>query len=339
MLTLKVVLNQAEEVKKFLLDNNAYDKKYLPKKTLKHIFFPVIKEVKLPVSISATFEDIKLDKSKKELNYKELIKDKLSKTEFKELPNSYDIIGDIIILELKDSLVKHEKLIGSALLKTHKNIKTILKKSGVHSGEFRIQELEFVAGENKKVTVYKENNVKIKLDVEKIYFSPRSSTERKRIYKLIKPNEKVLVMFSGTGIYPIVISKNTQAKKIVAIEKNPIAHKYAIENLELNKITNIELFLGDVNAIIPKLTEKFDRILMPLPKSAETFLDLALTVSKKGTVIHFYDFEHESELMKGPEKVENACIQNKIKCKILRTVKCGQYSPGKFRICVDFQTI
>lgn len=339
MLSLKVVLSQAEEVKKFLLEKELYDKNYKPKKTSNHIFFPVIKEVKLSSTTSATFEDIELDKSKKELNYKDLIKDKISKTKFAELPNSYDIIGDIIILELKESLVNHEKLIGSALLKTHKNLKTILKKSGIHSGEFRTQKLKFVAGENKKVTEHKENNVKIKLDVEKIYFSPRLSTERKRIYRLIKPNEKVLVMFSGSGIYPVVISKNTLAKKIIGIEKNPLAHKYAEENLKVNKVNNVELCIGDVKFIIPKLTEKFDRILMPLPKDAEIFLDIAFRVAKKGTVIHFYDFEHESELKKGEEKVENACIQNKIKCKILRTVKCGQYSPGKFRICVDFQTI
>ena len=339
MLTLKVVLSQAEKLKKFLLEKRIYDKNYKPHKTTNHIFFPVIKKINLPSTIPTTYEEIELNKSKNEVNYKELIKSKLSKTEFKELPSSYDIIGDIIIIEIKEELIKHEKVIGSALLKTHKNIKTILKKSGTHSGEFRTQQLKYVAGENKKVTVYKENKVKIKLDVEKLYFSPRLSRERKRIYNLVKPDEKILVMFSGSGVYPIVISKNTQAKKIVAIEKNPIAHKYAIENLELNKTTNIELFLGDVNAIIPKLTEKFDRILMPLPKDAEDFLDLALTVSKKGTIIHFYDFEQEAELNKGQEKVKNACSHNKVKCKILKTVKCGQFSPGKFRICVDFQII
>ena len=172
MLTLKVLLSQAEKVKKFLLEKELYDKNYKPKKTSKHIFFPVIKEAKLSSTTSATFENIELDKSKKELNYKDIIKDKLSKTEFNELPSSYDIIGEIIITEINQDLVKHENLIGNAMLKTHKNIKTILKKSGIHSGEFRTQKLEFIAGENKKVTEYRENNVKIKLDVEKIYFSP-----------------------------------------------------------------------------------------------------------------------------------------------------------------------
>ena len=75
---------------------------------------------------------------------------------------------------------------------------------------------------------------------------------------------------------------------------------------------------------------------MPLPKGAEDFLDLALSVSKKGTLIHFYDFEHESEIKKAEDKVRMACNINKVQCKIKETVKCGQYSPGKFRLCVDF---
>ena len=39
---------------------------------------------------------------------------------------------------------------------------------------------------------------------------------------------------------------------------------------------------GDVRDVVPKLKKKFDRILMPLPKSAEEFLDIALSASKKG---------------------------------------------------------
>jgi len=35
---------------------------------------------------------------------------------------------------------------------------------------------------------------------------------------------------------------------------------------------------------------RFDRIIMPLPRGGEDFLGTALKVTKKGTIIHFYDF-------------------------------------------------
>ena len=77
------------------------------------------------------------------------------------MPSSYDIIGDIIILDLDKALLRHKKDIAKALLKTHKSIKTILKKSGIHEGEFRTQPLEFVAGTNTKETIYRENNAAV----------------------------------------------------------------------------------------------------------------------------------------------------------------------------------
>ncbi|MBN2421869.1 class I SAM-dependent methyltransferase family protein [Candidatus Woesearchaeota archaeon] len=345
MLGIKTKIIQTEKLKTYLLKENILNKNLKLIKEKDSIIIPVkrlteknknnllkkFKEIK--------FTDKKFEKIIQKQNYKDLLKNKLPERIIGQLPSSFDIIGDILIIEIKENIKKYEKQIADALIKTNKNIKTILKKSGIHEGEFRLQKLKYLAGIKTKETIYKENNVKLKLNVEKVYFSPRLSTERKRIYKLINPGEEILVMFSGAAPYPIVISKNTKAKSISAIEKNPIAHKYALENLKLNKINNIELYCEDVKNIIPLLNKKFDRILMPLPKGAEDFLDLALSVSKKGTIIHFYDFEHEYELRKGDVKVKSSCIKANRKFKILKTVKCGQYSPGKFRLCIDFKLV
>ena len=196
---------------------------------------------------------------------------------------------------------------------------------------------KIIAGEKRKETFHKENNVFIKLDVETVYFSARMSTERKRITELIEPNESVMVMFSGCGIYPLVIAKNTKCKEVYGIEINPAAHKYALENIKKNKLENkIKIFLGDVKKILPKINKKFDRILMPLPKGGENFLELSLKHIKKNGIIHFYDFLHEDEFEKAHEKIKKACEKSNKKFKIIGTVKCGQYSPGFFRVCADF---
>ena len=136
----------------------------------------------------------------------------------------------------------------------------------------------------------------------------------------------------------MVIGRNSKAKVVYGIEINPDAHRLAEESVKLNKLeSKIKLFNGDVKKVIPKLNKKFDRIVMPLPKSAEDFLDDALVCSKKNTMVHFYDFLDEKEFDKAHDKINKACKRNKRKFKILRTVKCGQFSPGVFRICVDFR--
>lgn len=272
---------------------------------------------------------------------KDILRKKLSKKELNLIPSSFDVIGNILIFsDFPKELIKKEKIIGNEILKNYKNIRSIFKKTKKYSGKFRTPKLKLLAGENNKETICKENNVRLKLNAEKVYFSPRLSEERKRIFKKIKNNENILVMFSGVAPYPIVISKNTRAKEIYGIEINPTAHKYALENLKLNKAENkINLFLGDVKKILPKINERFDRIIMPLPKGAENFLNLALDKINKNGTIHFYNFAEENKYDKIIKIINIECKKKKRKCKIINIVRCGQFSPRVFRVCIDFKVI
>ena len=266
---------------------------------------------------------------------KQILKSKLTKKQLSIIPNSFDIVGDIAIFsDFPEELKTKEKVIANTLLSLHKNLKIVVKKTKHFSGKYRLQKVKILAGENRKTTIHKENNIIAKLNIETCYFSPRLATERLRVTNQIKPNESVLVMFSGIAIYPLVISKKSRAKEVYAVEINPEAHKYAQENLKLNKITNIKLFKGDVKIVIPKIKKKFDRILMPLPKSAETYLNLALSKIKKKGIIHFYDFQYEKDI---PEKSIEKIKKHIKEFKILKVVKCGQYSPRNYRVCVDFK--
>ncbi|MBN2112320.1 class I SAM-dependent methyltransferase family protein, partial [Candidatus Woesearchaeota archaeon] len=192
---------------------------------------------------------------------KESLKPALTEKELELVPSSFDIVGDIIIFaDFPKELKKKEKPIAEKLLELHKNARVVCKKTAKYSGTYRTPKLKIIAGEKRKETTHKENGVSIKLDVEKCYFSPRSSTERKRIAEQIKENEEILVMFSGVAPYPLVIAKNSNPKSVFGIEINPTAHKYAAENVKKNKLdSKITLFKGDVRKIIPKLGKKFDR--------------------------------------------------------------------------------
>lgn len=271
---------------------------------------------------------------------KDFLRDKLTKKEISLVPSSFDMVGSIIIFsDFPKELEKKEKVIGQAMLQNFKHIRSIYKKTKKYSGTFRTPKLTLIAGEDKKETEHKESNARIRLNVGNVYFSPRLSEERKRIFSQVKPNENILVMFSGSGIYPITISKNTSAKKILGIEKNPIAHKYAVENLKLNKTKNIKLISGDVKKILPAIAQKFDRIIMPLPKGAESFLSLALSKIRRNGTVHFYSFSEENKYDNATKIIENECKKQKKKCKIIDIVKCGQFSPGVFRVCVDFKVL
>ena len=267
---------------------------------------------------------------------RQALEKKLTKKEKQFLITSFDVIGDIAVIQIHSELKKKEKLIAQALLNLHKNIKVVAKEIGGHEGIYRLQKVKVLAGEKRKETEYKESNTRMKLNVENTYFSPRYGTERLRIAKQVKKDEEILVMFSGIAPFPLVIAKNAKPKIIYAVEINPDAHKYAIENIKLNKMEDkIKLYKGDVRLVVPRLNKKFDRIAMPLPKGGEDFLDVALRAIKKNGIIHFYDFLTEKDFPVAKRKVKKACSLLKKKCRILRIVKCGQQRPKVFRICVD----
>lgn len=261
------------------------------------------------------------------MKLKELLKDILTEKELKFAPSSFDVIGDIAIIEIPKELEKKEKKIGEQLLK-FKHIKTVLKKEGKIENEYRTRNYKFLAGIDKRETLYLEYGCRFKLNLDKVYFSPRLGSERDRIVKQVEVGEIVLVMFAGIGPYAIQIAKRSKAKIVYAIEINPEAVKYMEENVRLNKVGDkIKIFKGDVRKIIPKLEEKFDRIVMPLPKGNEDFLELAKKVAKKNAVIHFYTFAVSKE---------EAIKKINYKIKVLNCVKCGSYAKALYRFCVDF---
>lgn len=252
----------------------------------------------------------------------------LMEEDIKKIPKSFDVVGEILIFtDFPKELKKKEKLVGDYLIKKLKNITTIAKKSKKYSGKLRTTKLKVMAGEKKLETIHKESGLKFKVNPEKVYFSPRSGTERLRIANLVKDNEDVLVMFSGIAPFALVISKHSKAKKIYAIELNKQGHKYAQENIKLNKIKNIIPIQGDVRKVTPHL--KFDRIIMPHPSDSESYLNLALEHLKPKGTIHLYLFEKEENFIKLKEK-----YSKNFKTKL---IKAGTPSPGKYRVCLDLQ--
>ena len=276
------------------------------------------------------------------MNLKEALARKLTKKELGVLHRSFDVIGDIAIIDIPKELKKKEKIIANTLLNFN-NIKTVLKKAGKVKGRLRTRRLVWIAGEKKRETIHKESGCRFKLNVETCYYSPRLSTDRLDIAKQVKKGEKVLVMFSGVGSAPIVFAKNSKAKEVYGIELSRKASKYAEENVKLNKLSNTCVMQGDVKIIIPKLVKKklkFDRIFMARPQLKETFLIDALKVAKKGTVINMHDFVEEKDMPRlSLSRIEEALKKSKGRLKryrLIRWKKAGDIAPRKFRIRVDF---
>jgi len=205
-----------------------------------------------------------------------------------DIAKSIDIIGDIAIIKSQDEAPIVKRL-GEALLSNLKYIKVVLRQSSPVEGEYRLRRLEYVAGEDRRVTIHKEYGVKIKLDVENIYFTPRLSTERNRIANMVRDGEEVINMFAGAGPYTILMAKRRRIH-VHSIDINPIAIDYHLENIYMNKVEDrVTLYRGDAGDMIEKhITSVADRVLMPLPEKALEYIKYALQGLKDSGWIHIY---------------------------------------------------
>jgi tRNA (guanine37-N1)-methyltransferase len=162
-------------------------------------------------------------------------------------------------------------------------------------GEHRLRRLEWVWGDKRTETLYREQGCVFKVDLSEVYFSPRLSFERMRIAKLVRANEEVVNMFSGVGCFSILMAKHCETRMIHSIDVNPRAVRLMWENIALNRVAErVEAILGDAEDVIQRELEGVaDRVLMPLPGKAYEYLGSAVNALDSGTgFIHYYDFIH-----------------------------------------------
>jgi len=263
----------------------------------------------------------------------ENFKDKLSKEELSLLPSSYQKIGQILIVNLKDDLRKYEKQIGKFLLKTIPDTKTVCSRTGFISNQERTPQMKVIAGKETE-TIHKEHGISYKLDVNKIMFAKGNLNERNRIAKLVKENETVVDMFAGIGYFSLGIANYSEPNKVYSIEINPVAHHYLWENIKLNKVQDkIIPILGDCIVEIPKLGRIADRVVMGLLPDCKVYLTDALKVVKPNGIIHYHGTAKDwKELF---EAVETAAEIEGFKVELIDKVKVKSYAPKIYHWVLD----
>ncbi|WP_318785919.1 class I SAM-dependent methyltransferase family protein [Methanimicrococcus hacksteinii] len=272
---------------------------------------------------------------------------------------AYEIIGDIAVLDDKSESDKSESdksesdknkpdniypadvsEIAAAILKAHSAVKTVLLSKGPISGEFRTRDLEFLAGVNKTETVHKEYGCKYKVDLARAYFTPRLSTERRRIVEQIKKGDTVIDMFAGVGPYSIFIAKQAAPTLVIANDKNEAAVELLNENIALNKVTNIEALNEDAAVLSEKYAGAGDHVIMNLPHNACDFLDTAVSLCKAGGVIHYYAMTSDDDLFDGSvELIRSAAEKQGRGITVLERRNVRSYAPHQYNICLDVKIL
>lgn len=339
MFNIKIEKDKAQEMIAKLKEEKNLDNRYKIKRIDRFVIIPVLK---ITDKLSAFRADEKLEEQKpSRKGFKEILLENntIPKEIATKLNSAYDVVGDIVIIRIDESYKRYYKEIGKALLLLHPNCKTVLNKLGEHKGIYRTQDMELVYGVDKRETIIKENGCMIKIDVEKVFCSTRLSEERKRIANLVNPDETIGIFFAGAGPFALAIAKNKKVKQIIAIELNEIATSYLKENIKLNRLEGIIIpVLGDVKEEARKYPNYFDRVVMPLPKSSELFLDSAMFSTKDKGFIHIYKFVDKNDPYTETEKeILKIAEENNARIEVIGKRVIRSYSPAIVQIVLDLK--
>ncbi|MDR0912567.1 MAG: class I SAM-dependent methyltransferase family protein, partial [Methanobrevibacter sp.] len=126
MLAIKVPLKETNEIRKILMEKGFMDMNYKIQTDNSYGYLPLKLEIRNNEVLlkelennEISFEIIeknleKIEKHAKSLS--ETLKGKLTNEEIENLKTSFDIIGDIVILEIPEDLQKYKDIIGKAAL-------------------------------------------------------------------------------------------------------------------------------------------------------------------------------------------------------------------------------
>ena len=325
-------LTEAESLRRALREKNLLRNDVEILKDGEYIYFPVKESPRELYSYKVVTKSFQL-KTIKPHYYKDRLK--FSKKLMKELPTSYDVVGAIILIKLSKVLFPYRNEIGTALLETHRNIRTVCLIDPV-SGELRTRKITIIAGENQTLTTHIEYGLSFDVDVEMTYFSPRLASERRRVAGLVNSGEIVVDMFAGVAPFSIMIARYAKPKVVYAIDKNKEAIRLAQQNVKQNHVLDkVEIIHADAKDVGKVIPIKADRIIMNLPFSAYRFFSLALPIAAKKCIIHYYDIIRDEDIEARIDELKKIATNHSYRLSDMLIRKIKTYAPREFYIGID----
>lgn len=294
---------QAETVRRALREAGLLATELSPRSDDGKVVFPLHNEADADEAVTRLMDRFQATRHKstfkqrtpQEADYRERLAH-LEKPLRDELPRAHDVVGDIVLVKLPDSLEPYKQEIGAALLATHTRLRTVALDRGVIGAE-RVRDLVVLAGQPHLATTHREHGLRLDVELDRVYFSPRLATERARLLERVQNGQRVLDLFAGVGAFVCLVARERAPEQVTAIDVNPHAVRLMEKNLQQNHLARerVTLIEGDAREAAPQ-TRDWDHVVLNLPHDAHAFLDVAAACVAPHGEIHLYAIlEREDE--------------------------------------------
>ncbi len=211
------------------------------------------------------------------------IQEELPDVDLEMLPDSWEKIGDVLILRFPDgfSIKRQVAAVYGEVL----GCRAVLEDTGGISGVMRRPQVGHLWGDQDTETIHVENGVSYKLDPRRVMFSSGNIDERIRMASVATEGEVVVDLFAGIGYFTLPLAVHSNAR-IYACEINPTAAGYLRSSAALNDVDgNITVLEGDCREVAPHGVA--ERVVMGYLRAAP-FLPTAMQVLHPGSGVLQY---------------------------------------------------
>ena len=269
-------------------------------------------------------------------------------------PSSWAVVGSVVLVAMGDAPRPTE--VGEALLALHGEADTVLARNGI-GGVHREPDVTVVAGEGDTETVHTEHGTEYALDLAEVMFSPGNKAERARMGRAVsegdgavatepsggasgatasQAGERVLDMFAGIGYFTLPMARAGAA--VVAVERNPTAFRYLVENTMRNGVDGlVQPYRADCREVVEAGIDggPVDRVVMGYYESWE-YLESAFDALAPGGVLHMHEATPEHLAFERPvERLEAAAADAGRSVELLDTRRVKSHSEGVVHVVVD----
>ena len=249
--------------------------------------------------------------------------------EIERAPSSWAVIGTVVLVEIGDAPRPEE--VGEALLDLHGEADTVLQRHGI-AGEHREPDVSVLAGEGDTETIHTEHGTRYALDLAEVMFSPGNKEERAGMAEMVEESETVLDMFAGIGYFTLPMAR--AGGDVIAVERNPTAFQYLLENARLNDVTDrVQPYRADCRDVVERVSA--DRVVMGYYDAYE-YLDSALDALEPDGIVHLHEATPTDLVFERPiERLESAANERGRSARVLDTRQVKTYSEGVDHVVVD----
>jgi tRNA (guanine37-N1)-methyltransferase len=236
-------------------------------------------------------------------------------------PSSYEQIGHVAHVNLRQPHLSHKRLIGRVMLdRLQPSIRTVVNKLGEVGGPYRTYQIDLIAGDDDYFVHVIEHGVSLFFDLRKVYWCTRLEGERTyMIQNEFQPNQLIADAFCGVGALCIRAATG-KGCRVLANDLNPDAVEYCKGSAGRNGIDicqngKFQVQCGDASQFIMNLgmgvsesstTKKSgvsslpDHLLLNFPSDSPSFLNALRWwpsggQSESSPRVHVYTFARGDE--------------------------------------------